>query len=276
MQKVDLILKNAIVLTMDKDLHQYTPGALAVKGDSIAAVGFEKDILAEFSAKEVKDCGGQVVMPGLINTHTHIPMTMLRGLADDLRLDVWLLGYMMPVEREFVSPEFVALGTKIGCVESIRTGITCMNDMYYFEDTIAHTIADIGLRAVCSQSVMKFPTPDARSYEEALAMMRRFAEEFKDHPLIIPAVAPHAPYTCPPEILKACTELALEYDIPPAHPHRRNQGRSGEHAQGKRHAGGALHQETGRVRGEDYCRSLRPHRRRRDPHPAARQSGCGS
>lgn len=214
MQKVDLILKNAIVLTMDKDLHQYTPGALAVKGDSIAAVGFEKDILADYNAEEVKDCGGQVVMPGLINTHTHIPMTMLRGLADDLRLDVWLLGYMMPVEREFVSPEFVALGTKIGVAESIRTGITSMNDMYYFEDTIARTIADIGLRAVCSQSVMKFPTPDARSYEEALAMMRRFAEEFKDHPLIIPSIAPHAPYTCPPEILKACTELALEYDIP--------------------------------------------------------------
>ncbi|MDK2981495.1 MAG: 5-methylthioadenosine/S-adenosylhomocysteine deaminase [Chloroflexota bacterium] len=214
MQKIDLILKNAIVLTMDKDLHQYTPGALAVKGDSIAAVGLEKDILSEYSAEEVKDCGGKVLMPGLINTHTHIPMTMLRGLADDLRLDVWLLGYMMPVEREFVSPEFVALGTKIGCAESIRTGITCMNDMYYYEDTIARTIADIGLRAVCSETIMKFPTPDARSYEEALEMMRRFAEEFKDHPLVIPSVAPHAPYTCPPEILKACTELALEYDIP--------------------------------------------------------------
>ncbi len=214
MQKVDLILKNAIVLTMDKDLHQYTPGALAVAGDSITAVGFEKDILAAYSADEVKDCGGKVLMPGLVNTHTHIPMTMLRGLADDLRLDVWLMGYMMPVEREFVSPEFVALGTKIGCIESIRTGITCMNDMYYFEDTIARTIAGIGLRAVCSQSVMKFPTPDAKSYEEALERMRAFAIEFKDHPLIIPCVAPHAPFTCPPEILKACTQLALEFDIP--------------------------------------------------------------
>ncbi len=214
MQKVDLILKNAIVLTMDKDLNQYDPGAVAVKGDSIAAVGTEKEILAAYSAKEVKDCGGKVLMPGLINTHTHIPMTMLRGLADDLRLDVWLLGYMMPVEREFVSPDFVALGTKIGCAESIRTGITCFNDMYYFEDTIARTTAEIGLRAVCGQTVLKFPTPDARSYEEALEMTRNFAEEFKDHPLIIPSIAPHAPYTCPPEILKACKELALEYDIP--------------------------------------------------------------
>ena len=214
MQKVDLILKNAIVLTMDKNLRQFDPGAVAVVGNSITAVGTEKAILSTYESDEVKDCDGKVLMPGLINTHTHIPMTLLRGLADDLRLDVWLLGYMMPVEREYVSPDFVALGTKIGCAESIRTGITCFNDMYYFEDTIARTVAEIGLRAVCSQSVMKFPTPDARSYEEALEMMRNFAIEFKDHPLIIPSVAPHAPYTCPPEILKACTELALEFDIP--------------------------------------------------------------
>lgn len=214
MQKVDLILKNAIVLTMDKDLNQYDPGAVAVKGDSIAAVGTEKEILASYSAEEVKDCGGKVLMPGLINTHTHIPMTMLRGLADDLRLDVWLMGYMMPVEREFVSPEFVALGTKIGVAESIRTGITCFNDMYYYEDTIARTTAEIGLRAICGQTILKFPTPDAHSYEEALELTRSFAEEFKDHALIIPSVAPHAPYTCPPEILNACKELALEYDIP--------------------------------------------------------------
>ena len=214
MQKVDLILKNAIVLTMDKDLHQYDPGAVAVAGDSIAAVGTEKEILSVYEADEVKDCGGKVLMPGLINTHTHIPMTLLRGLADDLRLDVWLLGYMMPVEREYVSPDFVALGTKLGCAESIRTGITCFNDMYYFEDTIARTTAEIGLRAICGPSILKFPTPDARSYEEALEQTRSYIEEFKDHPLIIPSIAPHAPYTCPPEILKACTEMALEYDIP--------------------------------------------------------------
>ena len=214
MQKVDLILKNAIVLTMDKDLHQYDPGAVAVAGDSIAAVGKEKEILSAYEADEVKDCGGKVLMPGLINTHTHIPMTLLRGLADDLRLDVWLLGYMMPVEREYVSPDFVALGTKLGCAESIRTGITCFNDMYYFEDTIARTTAEIGLRAICGPSILKFPTPDARSYEEALEQTRSYIEEFKDHPLIIPSIAPHAPYTCPPEILKACTEMALEYDIP--------------------------------------------------------------
>ena len=214
MIEVDLILKNAIVLTIDKEFNQFLPGAVAVTEDSIIAVGDENHILSSYSATNVFDCGGKVLMPGFINTHTHIPMTMLRGLSDDLRLDVWLLGYMMPVEREFVSPEFVALGTKIGCAEFIRTGVTCFNDMYYFEETVAETTAEIGLRAVCSESVMKFPTPDAHSYEESLEYTRDFMIKYKNHPLIIPSVAPHAPYTCPPEILKACTNLANEFDSP--------------------------------------------------------------
>lgn len=214
MNEVSLIIKNAIVLTMDSDLTQYSPGAVALKNDSIVAVGFEKDILDSYNSKDILDCGGKVVMPGMINTHTHVPMTLLRGLSDDLRLDVWLLGYMMPVEREFVTTEFVALGTKIGCAEFIRTGVTCFNDMYYYEQVVAETAAEIGLRAICSQTVMKYPTPDAHSYEESLEYTRNFAETFKGHPLIIPSIAPHAPYTCPPEILKACTELALDFDIP--------------------------------------------------------------
>ena len=89
-------------------------------------------------------------MPGLVNAHTHAPMTLLRGLADDLRLDVWLMGYMMPVEREFVSPEFVALGTKLGCAEMIRSGMTCFADMYYFEDAVAEATAAAGMRALCA------------------------------------------------------------------------------------------------------------------------------
>jgi len=214
MEKVDLILKNAIVLTIDKDFNQFSPGAVAIKGDNIIRTGFENEILGSFSSDSILDCCGKVVMPGFVNTHTHVPMTMLRGLSDDLRLDVWLLGYMMPVEREFVSPEFVALGTRIACAELIRTGVTCFNDMYYFEAEVAKTTAEIGLRAVCSQTVMKFPTPDAHSYEESLEYTREFMRNYKDHPLIVPAVAPHAPYTCPPEILKACTDLALEFDLP--------------------------------------------------------------
>ena len=153
MKKTDYLFKNAIVLTMDKDLKQYDPGAVAVSGDSIVAVGAEDEILNAYDAAEVIDCGGKVLMPGLVNAHTHVPMTLLRGLADDLRLDVWLMGYMMPVEREFVTPEFVRLGTKLACAELIRSGVTAFADMYYFEDDVAEATAEAGLRALCGQSV---------------------------------------------------------------------------------------------------------------------------
>src|SRR5262245_20916292 len=132
MPSCDLLLTNATVLTMDPQFTRYEEGSVAVTGDSIAAVG---DDARGYEAKETIDCHGRVVMPGLVNAHTHVPMTLLRGLADDLRLDVWLMGYMMPVEREFVRPEFVDLGTRLGCAEMIRSGITCFADMYYFEET---------------------------------------------------------------------------------------------------------------------------------------------
>ena len=214
MKKADLIFTNATILTMDKDFQIYKPGALAVEGDSILAVGPEAEILEDFQSDNVMDCENKILMPGLINAHTHVPMTLLRGLADDLRLDVWLMGYMMPVEREFVSPEFVRLGTKLACAESIRSGVTTFVDMYYFEADIAEATAEAGLRAICSQSILKFPTPDAASYEESLKYAEEFIASWKDHPLIIPAIAPHAPYTCTDEILRACTDLALKYDVP--------------------------------------------------------------
>lgn len=214
MQSIDTIFVNALVLTMDENMNQYEHGAVAVNGDSIVAVGFEDDIKKEFSAKETIDCKGKVLMPGLINAHTHIPMTLLRGIADDLRLDVWLQGYMFPVEREFVSPEYVRLGTLIGCAELIRGGVTTFNDMYFFEDAIAEATAEVGLRAICGESILKFPTPDSSSYEDAMAQAREFIIKWKGHPLIVPAIAPHAPYTTTPEILRETAELAIEFDVP--------------------------------------------------------------
>ena len=213
-QAVDFVLYNAILLTMDESYKLYEPGAIAIKGEMIVAVGNESEIRSSFIASQEIDCQGKVVMPGLVNAHTHVPMTLLRGLADDLRLDVWLLGYMMPVEREFVSPDFVRLGTLLACTESIRSGVTCFADMYYFEDNVAQATAEAGLRAVCSQTVMKYPAPDAQSFEESLASAREFIQRWKGHPLIEPSVAPHAPYTCTPEILKATAELAVEFDVP--------------------------------------------------------------
>ena len=210
----DFLLTNAIVLSMDEDLNQFEPGAVAISGDSILAIGQEREIVNSVEAQETIDCEGKVVMPGLINAHTHVPMTLMRGLADDLRLDVWLMGYMMPVEREFVSPDFVRLGTLIACVEMIRNGVTCFADMYYFEEQVARATSEAGLRAVCSQTVLKFQTPDAQSYEESLAAARDFIQRWKDHPLIVPSVAPHSPYTCTEDILRASAELAVEYDVP--------------------------------------------------------------
>lgn len=214
MKTADLLLINAHVLTMDEELSQFNPGAVAIAGDTILAVGPEAELRQQFQAKETFDCGGEVLMPGLVNAHTHVPMTLLRGLADDLRLDVWLLGYMMPVEREFVSPDFVTLGTKLACVEQIRSGITSFADMYYFEEDVARATAEAGMRAVCSQTVLKFSAPDAISYEESLAAAREFIQGWKSHPLIVPSVAPHAPYTCTEEILRATAALAAEFDVP--------------------------------------------------------------
>jgi len=213
-KSADLLFINAIVLTMDAQLTQYEPGAVAIAGDHILATGPEAELKKNFTAPVTIDCGGKVLMPGLVNAHTHIPMTLLRGLADDLRLDVWLQGYMMPVEREYVSPDFVRLGSQIACAEMIRSGITSFADMYYFEEEVARTTAEIGMRAVCSQTVMKFPVPDARFYEESLAAAREYIRRWKGHPLIVPSVAPHAPYTCTDEILRLTAALAVEFDVP--------------------------------------------------------------
>ena len=207
----DLLLTNATVLTMDEQFTAYEKGEIAIDGDAIVAVAAD---LSQYEPRETVDCGGRVVMPGLVNAHTHVPMSLLRGLADDLRLDVWLMGYMMPVEREFVSPDFVRLGTKLGCAEMIRSGVTCFADMYYFEETVAQATADAGMRALCGQTVLRFPAPDARSYEEGLTRAREFIQSWKGPPLIVPAPAPHAPYTCTADILRACAELATEFDVP--------------------------------------------------------------
>jgi len=193
----DQILYNAILLTMDDVYSIYEPGALAISGQNITAVGSQKEVLEAYQSESMFDCQGKVLMPGLVNAHTHVPMTLLRGLADDLRLDVWLMGYIMPVEREFVSPDFVRLGTKLACAEFIRSGVTCFNDMYYFEDAIAETTAEVGLRAVVGQTVMKYPAPDSSSYEVALELAEALIQKWKGHPLIVPAIAP-IPFTLPP------------------------------------------------------------------------------
>jgi len=214
MPHADFLLTHANVITMNPEFQIIPDGAVAVHGQMIVAVGTTGELEAEYEAAEVHDCGGKALIPGLVNAHTHASMTLLRGLEDDSRLDVWLLGYMMPVEREFVSPEFCKVGAKLACAEMIRSGITSFADMYYYEEAVAEAVAEVGMRAVCGQTVLKFPSPDAESFEDSLEAARGFIERWKDHDLIIPAVSPHAPYTCTAEIMHACAELAKEYDVP--------------------------------------------------------------
>lgn len=213
-KQVDTLLVGGMVVTMNHQFDVFPDGAVAIQDHKIIAVGPSADITTEYTAKETIDCAGHYVMPGLVNAHTHVPMTLLRGLADDLRLDVWLMGYIMPTEREFVSPEFCRLGTRLACAEMIRSGITAFADMYYYEAEIAAATAEAGMRGVLGQTILKFPAPDAESFEESLAYARRFIEEWHTHDRIVPAVAPHAPYSSTKELLKQCAQLAMEFDVP--------------------------------------------------------------
>jgi len=214
MRQVDTLITGGTVVTMNAKRDVFSPGAIAIKDSKIVAVGPEDRVRQLVESDNEVDASGKLVIPGLINAHTHVPMTLLRGLADDLRLDVWLLGYMMPVEREFVGPDFVDVGTRLGCAEMLLSGVTTFNDMYYYEEDVAKATADVGMRAVLGQTVLKFPSPDAASYEESMELCRGFIDRWQGHELITPAIAPHAPYTTTDEILTDVLTLALETDTP--------------------------------------------------------------
>ena len=214
MELVDVLLTNGTVVTMNALGDLIFQGAVAIDKGAILAVGPTAEIQAAYQGAEVVDCRGAALLPGLVNTHTHTPMSLLRGLVDDQRLDVWLFGYMLPVEREFVSPEFCRWGTLLSCAEMIRSGVTCFADMYYYEHEVAQAAADAGMRAICAETIMKWPTPDAESYDLALALCRRFIEQWHGHPLVTPAVGPHGTETSTPELLRESAALAAEFGVP--------------------------------------------------------------
>lgn len=212
--EVDFLLLDGTVVTMDDQWRVYDPGGIAIQQSSIVAVGRAEELRTMYSARETWDCTDQVIIPGLVNAHTHMPMSLLRGLADDLRLDVWLYGYILPVEERFVNPEFCRLGTLLSCAEFIRGGITCFADMYYFEDEVAWAAVEAGMRGVCGQTIMKLPTPDATSYDESLAYCQDFLSHWHDHELVTAVPAPHSIYMCTAEILKETTRMAQEHGVP--------------------------------------------------------------
>ncbi len=214
MKEVDLILSDGVVVTMDDNEHLYDRGAVAIADAQIVAVGEDAQITARYHAAEVIDCRGKVIIPGLVNTHTHVPMTLLRGLADDLRLDVWLHGYIIPVEKEFVNEDFCYYGTLLGSIEMIRGGVTCFADMYYYEDSIAQAAAEAGIRAVCAETIMKLPTPDSPSYDQTLEYCAQYIEKWRNHELVVPALGPHSVYMNTEDSLREVAAMARHYQVP--------------------------------------------------------------
>ena len=213
-QLVDSIIVRGTVVTMDPNRTVINDGAIAVRGGRILAIGSSSEILSKYRSRNTVDASGKVVIPGLINTHTHVPMTLFRGLADDLDLQEWLTQHIFPAEAKNVDEEFVRAGTRLALVELIRGGTTTFNDMYYFEDAIADETARAGMRAVVGQTLIDFPAPDFKTFDAGLDGARAFVRKWENHPLITPAIAPHAPYTVSEENLLKSRKLADELKAP--------------------------------------------------------------
>jgi 5-methylthioadenosine/S-adenosylhomocysteine deaminase len=210
-RSVALVVTGGTVITENATRQVLSPGALAIDGRDIVEVGTPETIAARYQGRDTVDARGQVVLPGLVNTHTHAPMVMYRGLADDLALMDWLQKYIFPAEAKTVSPEMVRIGTRLAALEMIESGTTTFADMYYFEEEIARAAFAAGL---LGETIIQFPVADARTPAEGLARAERFIREFKDNGLIVPAVAPHALYTNDKASLVASAELGRKYDVP--------------------------------------------------------------
>ena len=213
-RQVSLVVIGGTVITENTTHRILTPGAVAIDGADIVDVDTPAAIAAKYRAAETIDTRDQIVLPGLVNTHTHAPMVMYRGLADDLALRDWLEKYIFPAEAKTVSPELVRTGTRLAALEMIESGTTTFVDMYYFEEEIAKAVIEAGLRGVLGQTIIQFPVADARTPADALARAERFIKEFKDNGLVVPAVAPHALYTNDRTTLVASAELGRNYGVP--------------------------------------------------------------
>jgi 5-methylthioadenosine/S-adenosylhomocysteine deaminase len=205
---VSLVVTGGTVITVDHAGRVLAPGAIAIDGRDIVAVDTPEAIAGRFDARESIDAAGNIVMPGLVNTHTHAPMVLYRGLADDLALMDWLQKYIFPAEARTVTPEFVRAGTRLAALEMIQSGTTTYADMYYFEEEIAAVTKSAGLRGVLGQTIIRFPVADAKTPAEGLARAEAFIRQFAGDELIVPALAPHAMYTLDTKTLKAVRALA--------------------------------------------------------------------
>jgi len=213
-EAADLLITGGIVVTVDGKFSLFSPGAVAVREGRILAVGPARDVDARYAARARYDAAGKIVLPGLVNTHTHAAMTLLRGIADDLPLDRWLTENIFPAEGKNVSPGFVYDGTLLAALEMIEGGTTAFADMYYFESDVARAVDKAGLRAVLGETFIDFPVPDHKDLPSTLAYMSAFSKKWKGHPRITPAAAPHSGYTCSKETLLAARDFAQREGLP--------------------------------------------------------------
>ena len=213
-ETADWIWTGRYVVTMDAQRRVIEDGAIAIRGERILAAGAKAEIEKRYQARQRLDRPDAILAPGLISTHTHAAMSLFRGIADDLRLQDWLEHYIFPAEARNVNPDFVRWGTRLGCLEMLLSGTTTFTDMYYFEDVVAEAAKEAGMRGVLGETIIGFPSPDAKTPADALTFTDRFLSRFHEDPLIVPAVAPHAIYTNSDETLKACRALANRHGAP--------------------------------------------------------------
>jgi 5-methylthioadenosine/S-adenosylhomocysteine deaminase len=213
-EKVDLIVIGGTIVTMDGARTIYDDGAVVVKSDTIVAVGPRTELESKYVASQMIDAKGSLVLPGFINGHTHVPMTLFRGLHDDVTLNDWLYKYIFPAEKKNVNEEFVRWGTRLAAAEQIRGGVTTFADMYYFEDAVAEETKAAGMRGVLGETFIDFPAPDNKNEAEMLVYTEKFLKKWQGDPLIQAAVAPHSIYTCSRKTLQDATALARKYHAP--------------------------------------------------------------
>ena len=213
-EKADWVITARYIVTVNSEHRIIENGALAVLNGRIQAIGTATEINRRFQPKARLDRPDALIAPGLINTHTHAAMSLLRGIADDRRLQDWLENYIFPAEAKNVTPEFVRWGTRLACLEMLLSGTTTFTDMYYFEEVVAEVAKAAGMRGVLGETVIGFPVADAKTPADALARTAKFLDTFGTDQLIVPAVAPHAIYTNSAETLQAARALADRFHAP--------------------------------------------------------------
>ncbi|HLG96038.1 MAG TPA: amidohydrolase family protein [Bryobacteraceae bacterium] len=213
-EPADWIYSARYVVTMDAQHRLIENGAIAISGQRILAVGPRADIDRHYQPRQRVDPPNALIMPGLINSHTHAAMSLLRGIADDMKLQDWLEKFIFPAEAKNVSPDFVLWGSRLACLEMMLSGTTTFVDMYYFEDRVAQAAQEAGLRGVLGETILRFKSPDSPTPKDALAYTEKFIQQYKNDPLIVPAPAPHAIYTNDDADLRAARKLANKYSVP--------------------------------------------------------------